>query len=211
MSASPRLHHKSTPLKVVRSREHLQLEAVRRNSLSPSSSFTREVKPTWNDDNETKTITFQYGQPQGPYLVSSASAASLNEIVPVLELPAPPDGKSRTIFSLFCLQAFCTFCIGGWGWAVVAASFMCNFVLDGIAYSFGILLPPLASHFGASRASVAWVGSLLAGIYQVSKPLKAVIIFFGRALARSWAAWSTNSAAVQSAWPAESSPAWPYS
>jgi len=87
-------------------------------------------------------------------LVSSPSQASLNDMVPVLELPPPPDG--------------------GWGWAIVAASFMSNFVLDGIAYSFGVLLAPLADHFGASRASVAWVGSLLAGIYQVTRKLLAI-------------------------------------
>ena len=37
--------------------------------------------------------------------------------------PAPPDG--------------------GWGWVVCAASFLCNMILDGIAYSFGVLLGPL--------------------------------------------------------------------
>ena len=37
--------------------------------------------------------------------------------------PAPPDG--------------------GWGWVVCAASFVCNMILDGIAYSFGVLLGPL--------------------------------------------------------------------
>ena len=38
-------------------------------------------------------------------------------------LPSPPDG--------------------GWGWVVCAASFLCNLILDGIAYSFGVLLTPL--------------------------------------------------------------------
>ena len=27
---------------------------------------------------------------------------------------------------------------GGWGWVIVVASFLCNMVLDGIGYSFGI-------------------------------------------------------------------------
>ena len=38
-------------------------------------------------------------------------------MVPVLELPAPPDG--------------------GWGWVIVFASFMCNLIIDGIAYREG--------------------------------------------------------------------------
>ncbi len=101
-----------------------------RNTLSPSS-FSRE---------------------QTTYLVHSASAASLKDVVPVLELPAPPDG--------------------GWGWAVVAASFLCNLVIDGIAYSFGVLLPHLVAHYGEScRGDLAWVGSLLAGVYQISGPV----------------------------------------
>ena len=32
---------------------------------------------------------------------------------------------------------------GGWGWVVCAASFLCNMILDGIAYCFGVLLTPL--------------------------------------------------------------------
>ena len=32
---------------------------------------------------------------------------------------------------------------GGWGWVVVAASFICLCVLDGAAYTFGIFLDPL--------------------------------------------------------------------
>ena len=35
-------------------------------------------------------------------------------LVPLLDLPGPPDG--------------------GWGWVVCFASFMCNFIIDGIVY-----------------------------------------------------------------------------
>ena len=35
-------------------------------------------------------------------------------LVPLLELPGPPDG--------------------GWGWVICFASFMCNFIVDGIVY-----------------------------------------------------------------------------
>ena len=47
-----------------------------------------------------------------------------DEVAEVLA-PAPPDG--------------------GWGWVIVAASFTCNLILDGIAYSFGVLLGPLVT------------------------------------------------------------------
>ena len=60
---------------------------------------------------------------------------------------------------------------GGWGWVIVAASFLCNLVLDGIAYVFGLLLPPLVSHFSSDPGTVSWVGSLLCGVYMLVGPL----------------------------------------
>ena len=46
---------------------------------------------------------------------------------------------------------------GGWGWVVVAASFLCNMVLDGIGYSFGILLKPLMEHYGEGKGVISMV------------------------------------------------------
>ena len=46
---------------------------------------------------------------------------------------------------------------GGWGWVVVAASFLCNMVLDGIGYSFGILLKPLMAHYGEGKGMISMV------------------------------------------------------
>lgn len=71
------------------------------------------------------------------------------------ELPPPPDG--------------------GYGWVVVFASFMCNLVVDGIAYTFGIFLPELVTFFGEGKGTVAWVGSLLSGVYLAAG--KCVLIF----------------------------------
>lgn len=66
-------------------------------------------------------------------------------------LPSPPDG--------------------GWGWVVVAASFLCNCILDGIAYTFGVILYPLCIYFDESPGTVAWVGSILCGVYLMSGPI----------------------------------------
>ena len=65
--------------------------------------------------------------------------------------PAPPDG--------------------GWGWVVCAASFLCNMILDGIAYCFGVLLTPLCKYFDSDPGTVSWVGSLLCGVYLMSGPV----------------------------------------
>ncbi|XP_048485305.1 monocarboxylate transporter 13 isoform X2 [Plutella xylostella] len=67
------------------------------------------------------------------------------------EIPPPPDG--------------------GYGWVVVFASFMCNLVVDGIAYTFGIFLPELVEYFGEGKGTVAWVGSLLSGVYLAAGPV----------------------------------------
>ena len=47
---------------------------------------------------------------------------------------------------------------GGWGWVVVIAGFLCNMVLDGIGYSFGILLNPLMEHYGVGKGLMSLVG-----------------------------------------------------
>ena len=47
---------------------------------------------------------------------------------------------------------------GGWGWVVVMAGFLCNMVLDGIGYSFGILLTPLMKHYGVGKGLMSLVG-----------------------------------------------------
>jgi MFS family permease len=60
---------------------------------------------------------------------------------------------------------------GGYGWVIVIASFMCNLVVDGIAYTFGIFLPVFVEHFKEDRGTVAWVGSLLTGMYLTVGPI----------------------------------------
>lgn len=65
---------------------------------------------------------------------------------------------------------------GGWGWVVVAASFLCNMVLDGIGYSFGILLKPLMAHYGEGKGMISMVGSILAGVIMLVGPISSVLV-----------------------------------
>ena len=59
----------------------------------------------------------------------------------------------------------------GWlGWFVVLASFLCNMVIDGMGYSFGVLLEPLKEDFQTGAGSVAVVGSILAGVIMLTGP-----------------------------------------
>ena len=56
---------------------------------------------------------------------------------------------------------------GGWGWMVVVASFVTNLLVDGVAYTFGIIMPALIDHFDASKGKTAVVGSLIPGLYNI--------------------------------------------
>ncbi len=48
------------------------------------------------------------------------------------------------------------------------ASFMCNVIVDGIIFSFGILLLEISEEFNEKKASTAWIGSLQAGFYLIA-------------------------------------------
>ncbi|VDM39492.1 unnamed protein product [Toxocara canis] len=65
-------------------------------------------------------------------------------------LPVPPDG--------------------GYGWVIVFAAFMSNFVVDGISNSFGAFMTIYQEHFGESKAVVSLIGSLLIGCYLLIGP-----------------------------------------
>jgi len=65
---------------------------------------------------------------------------------------------------------------GGWGWVVVAASFLCNMVLDGIGYSFGILLEPLMKHYDVGKGTMSLVGSILAGVIMLVGPIASLCV-----------------------------------
>ncbi|KAG5893834.1 hypothetical protein JTB14_018336 [Gonioctena quinquepunctata] len=60
---------------------------------------------------------------------------------------------------------------GGYGWVIVVASFVCNMVVDGVTYCFGIFKEDLRVYYGESIGQVAWVGSILAGVTMCSGPL----------------------------------------
>ena len=51
------------------------------------------------------------------------------------------------------------------------SSFLCNLIVDGIAYTFGVFLPKFVIYFNEGKGTVAWVGSLLAGVYLSCGPI----------------------------------------
>ena len=65
---------------------------------------------------------------------------------------------------------------GGYGWVVVAASFICLCVLDGAAYTFGIFLDPLIEEMGGGRGQTSLAGSLLVATYAFTGPLASRLV-----------------------------------
>lgn len=75
------------------------------------------------------------------------AAAAADKLAEELEdeLPVPPDG--------------------GWGWVVVAASFMIHVIADGVAYSFGVFIVEFLNYFeGSKRGELGWISSLMVGV-----------------------------------------------
>lgn len=60
---------------------------------------------------------------------------------------------------------------GGWGWVIVLSSFICNFIVDGICYTFGVFLDSYVIYFDSGKGTVSWAGSLLAGVYLSCGPI----------------------------------------
>ncbi|KAL0276710.1 UNVERIFIED_CONTAM: hypothetical protein PYX00_004222 [Menopon gallinae] len=60
---------------------------------------------------------------------------------------------------------------GGWGWVVVVAAFYCIFVMDGIANTFGLLIPVFQKEFDTTLAEVSLINSLFTGFYFLFGPV----------------------------------------
>ncbi|XP_050415563.1 monocarboxylate transporter 14 [Patella vulgata] len=60
---------------------------------------------------------------------------------------------------------------GGYGWVIVACSFVCNVIVDGIGYSFGVFLVEFVDFFKEPKSKVSLVGSLLVGMYLFAGPI----------------------------------------
>jgi len=63
-------------------------------------------------------------------------------------LPVPPDG--------------------GYGWIVMLSSFGIHIIVDGIAFTFGVLYGEFLDYFGEGKGKTSFVGSVLSGVYLMS-------------------------------------------
>ncbi|CDI97416.1 monocarboxylate transporter [Echinococcus multilocularis] len=72
-----------------------------------------------------------------------------------IELPVPPDG--------------------GWSWAVLLGSFICMFCVDGLSFSFGVLLSDLQTSFECTTTKISVASSLIVGFTLISGPVVSAV------------------------------------
>ena len=60
---------------------------------------------------------------------------------------------------------------GGYGWVVVAASFLTNMIADGVTFSFGIMFEEFQSEFSSSAAVTAGVVSVFHAVPLLTGPI----------------------------------------
>lgn len=61
---------------------------------------------------------------------------------------------------------------GGYGWIIVIAAFVSNFIVDGIAFSFSVsILPGLSKELNLPASKVAVISSVQLGIYYLFGPI----------------------------------------
>lgn len=65
---------------------------------------------------------------------------------------------------------------GGWGWAVVFASFMIHVLADGFTYTFGIYFVQLVQYYDATAAATSWIASILVGVTLGTGPIAGVLV-----------------------------------
>ncbi|KAJ8388226.1 hypothetical protein AAFF_G00135970 [Aldrovandia affinis] len=69
---------------------------------------------------------------------------------------------------------------GGWGWVIVVASFMGQFLAYGSPQSVGVLYPEWLRTFQEGKGLTAWVGSLVSGVGLIASPIcSACVVNFG--------------------------------
>ena len=64
---------------------------------------------------------------------------------------------------------------GGWGWIVVAASFIAHAIIDGYAHSVGVLFDHLLDEFNESKGTTAWVASLFVSMPSICGPIASIL------------------------------------
>lgn len=60
---------------------------------------------------------------------------------------------------------------GGFGWVIVFASFTISVIIDGIAFSFGLIYTELLNYFKESKTKTAWIGAFHLAVPLLAGPI----------------------------------------
>lgn len=111
----------------------------------------RQRTVSWSDEGQSEDGGPRRGSVVHSYFEDDDEDDNASVTSLPAELPQPPDG--------------------GYGWVIVFVSFLANMVVDGIAYSFSPFLDVFSEAFEEPKGKVAWVSSLLAGVYLSAGPI----------------------------------------
>lgn len=64
----------------------------------------------------------------------------------------------------------------GYAWVIVFASFMINFVIDGIIYSFGRTMAELSTELNTPITRISVIGSLQQGLFYLMGPITSAFL-----------------------------------
>ncbi|XP_018027316.1 uncharacterized protein LOC108682624 isoform X2 [Hyalella azteca] len=132
---------------------HPKPEDVVRNRSSNSTPAALSAETDGLEDTMKPKRIFQR-PPEGEYVTAGEEEMD--------ETPAPPD-------QVLPLD-------GGWGWMVVLGSFMIHVFADGFTYTLGIFYVYLLSYYSATKASAAWIVSILVGVTMGSGPISGALV-----------------------------------
>ncbi|XP_076759668.1 monocarboxylate transporter 9 isoform X2 [Xylocopa sonorina] len=144
-----------SPTKILSSKKHSPSEKSTEKLVNGKSP--REDKQQhhvqFNKDSKKQQQSREVRQQTSPSIPPSSTTSSSEDNSSLGQLceATPPDG--------------------GWGWVVVAASFMVNLIADGITFSFGVIYVEFLNYFGEGKSKTAWIGSLFMAMPLLSGPV----------------------------------------
>ncbi|KAF5289771.1 hypothetical protein FQA39_LY03688 [Lamprigera yunnana] len=155
ISSKPKLIIKTLHDNPIFSQERRDLLLKRQNSEAKGKTEDDEDRPVLHVQFDNKEVITTPSKepcltPTASESSSSSSSSSSSESIDISEA-RPPDG--------------------GWGWVIVAVSFIVNVIADGITFSFGVIFTEFLNYFGEDRSKTAWIGSLFMAMPLLSGPV----------------------------------------
>lgn len=65
---------------------------------------------------------------------------------------------------------------GGYGWVVMLASFVCNFLIDGCVFSYGVFTTVFQKELGFTLTEISLIPSTMFGVYCLLGPIFSALV-----------------------------------